>query len=139
MKRWSFKDYLTPAGTNVIAQWYRKELSPQEQADMDALLETLEKTEVWPHDNFRALSGAKYAGLWEIRWWGDQRVPLRLIGYLDRDKKEFMLLMGCNHKGKIYKPPGAIDTALTRWKQLTNEGQGGNCDHEIQIDNETPE
>ena len=130
MKRWSFKDYLSPADTNLIAKWYRKDLSVREQSMMDTLLTTLGNTENWSEDIFRPLHGAKYAGLWEIRWRGDQKRTLRLVGYLDTDRKEFTLLIGCNHKDKIYDPPGAFDTAVDRWK-LLNHGEGGICDHEI--------
>ncbi len=46
MLRWFFRDYVHANGNNPILKWYAKELSAQEQANMDMLLNTLESQDI---------------------------------------------------------------------------------------------
>jgi hypothetical protein len=47
MIRWAFRDYVHSNGNNPIRKWYTKELSGQEQADLDTLLTALERAQSW--------------------------------------------------------------------------------------------
>jgi hypothetical protein len=134
MLRWVFRDYVHPNGNNPILKWYAKELSAQEQADMDTLLTTLERTKSWGLPDYRALQGAQ-KGLGEIRWKGGQKRPLRLIGFFGTESGQFTILVGCTHDNDKYYPANALSTALARMREL-KRGIGGTCEHEIETDPE---
>ena len=42
----------------------------------------------------------------------------RLIGRRDQQEDSFTLLLICYHKGKVYTPTNALDTALARWRKV---------------------
>jgi hypothetical protein len=134
MVRWVFGDYVHPNGNNPILKWYDKELSALEQADMDTLLNTLERTQSWGPPDYRALQGAQ-KGLGEIRWKGSQKRPLRLIGFFGIGPGQFTILVGCTHDGDKYYPANALSTALARMSEL-KRGIGGTSEHEIETDPE---
>lgn len=129
MVHWAFFDYVSPMNVNQIAKWHRKVLSINEQAGMDALLGIMAKQKIWNSTDYANLSGKKYDGLGEIRWRGDQRKPLRLIGFQNAPN-QFTLLIGCSHKDNVYTPADALDTAVTRKGEL-QLGIGSVCEHEI--------
>lgn len=135
MIRWVFRDYVHQNGNNPILKWYSKELSAREQADMDTLLNTLERTQSWGLPDYRPLHGAQQ-GMSEIRWKGDQKRPLRLVGFKGPGSNEFTILIGCTHDGQKYDPANALATASTRMSEL-KRGIGGTCEHEIETDPET--
>ena len=57
-----FLDYRSPAGTNLIAEWYCG-VSVEARAMFDALLEVLAKKAEWKHPEFgRRMGSAKFAG-----------------------------------------------------------------------------
>src|SRR5437660_7136877 len=99
MAIWEFLDYCSPAGINLIAKWFRKELSVQERSDLKELLRILQKQKEWKGKEYETLSGKKYSGLGEIRLPGDQKIPMRLIGFRDPDLTQFKFtfLIGCRH------------------------------------------
>jgi hypothetical protein len=134
MIRWVSRDYVRPNGKNPILKWYTKELSAQEQANMDMLLNTLERTQSWGLPDYRALQGAQ-KGLGEIRWKGDQKRPLRLLGFFGIESCQFTILVGCTHDKDKYYPANAMNTALTRMSEL-KRGIGETCEHEIETDPE---
>jgi hypothetical protein len=134
MIRWVFRDYVHPNGNNPIRKWYTKELSAQEQADLDALLTALERTQNWGLPDYRPLQGAQ-KGLGEIRWRGDQKRPLRLIGFFGIEAGQFTILVGCTHDNDKYDPPNALNTASARMSELKRD-IGETCEHEIETDPE---
>jgi hypothetical protein len=134
MIRWVFRDYVRPNGNNPILKWYSKELSGREQANMDALLSALERQQTWDLPDYKAMQGA-LKGLGEIRWRGDQKRPLRLVGFRGPGANDFTILVGCTHDGNKYDPANALDSALTRMSEL-QRGIGGTCEHETEPDSE---
>ena len=140
MATWEFVDYVSPAGTNLIEKWFRKDLAVSEESDLTALLKMLQKQEVWGTQeslrNYEALAGAKYQGLAEIRLPGENNIPMRLIGFRDPDltRHKFTFLIGCRHKGRRgYDPVDCLDTAVKRKKLLTT-GEGSTCEHTFDND-----
>jgi hypothetical protein len=134
MIQWVFRDYVHPNGNNPILKWYAKELSAKEQSDLDALLTTLERTQSWGLPDYRPLQGAQ-KGLGEIRWRGQQKRPLRLIGFFGIEAGQFTILVGCTHDNDKYDPPNALNTASARMSELKRD-IGGSCEHEIETDPE---
>lgn len=118
-------DYVSPAGNNQITSWSEDTLSIQGQSDLNELLRVLSKTEVWVYPDFKSLSG-NLKGFGEIRW-KEGGKQMRLIGVAGVTK-QYILLIGCSHKGRVYDPPDALDTALTRKKTLDKK-TGSICEH----------
>ena len=68
----------------------------------------------WELPHYRArIQG--YRGLGELRWKAEQKQH-RLIGYFSGDV--WIAVMGCTHKGKIYDPRDALETADRRRKEI---------------------
>ena len=70
----------------------------------------------WERPHFKALHGKKYKGLSEIIV--GSGVEWRLIGNRNSGEDTFTIVMICNHKGAVYKPTDALDTAAERWKEM---------------------
>ena len=124
---WKFMDFRSPSGNNQIAKWYA-DLDPREQADFDTLIKILGNSEKWDSKDCASISGKKYQGLSELRFKQCDKQH-RVIGFANKDTHEYMLLIGCFHKDKVYKPPGALDQAVKRRNQV-NSGEASICDHE---------
>lgn len=129
-----FRDYVSPGGRNQIAEWYKR-FSPQVRSDFDTLLGILRRTREWRKPEFKLLKGKLYKGLGEIRW-ETANVQHRLIGCTGSQQGEYIFLIGCTHKGRIYTPPSALDTAIQRMKFLRT-GEGGTREHGNYADYET--
>jgi hypothetical protein len=122
---WTFYDYVSDIGTNHVAKWIRKELSSDEEAAFDELIAMLAKTANWNDRDYGTVKSSP--GLGEIRWKGDQRRTLRVIGLRSLEKKTFICLLGCNHKDNIYKPPDWLNTSISRMKAM-NRDEGTICE-----------
>ena len=110
MALWRFKDYCSPAGNNLIEEWYLR-LPEQAQADFDVTLKTLSVTEDWR--GLSAFDSLGRDGLCEIRF-KSGKVQYRPAGFFGPGPKCFSLYVGCRKKGKIYDPPDAFELAIKR-------------------------
>ena len=130
------KDFVSSDGKNYIKEWYRKKLTMEYQFKLDRLIDILSKKKPpWDPRDYKTLSG-KQAVLGEIRLRANP--PIRIAGIFRENRSEFVLLIGFTHKGKIYTPPEALDTALAR-KKLLESNKGGTVDHEFYDDDEVSE
>ncbi len=116
MKFWRFYDYCSPAGNNLIEEWYADQ-GAEVQAVFDATLNNLAGLRSW-HDrsDFSMLHG-RHAGLGEIRF-KVANVQYRPVGFFGQERNTFVLLICASKKQRIYKPPDAFDLAVTRKKLL---------------------
>ncbi|HXK28007.1 MAG TPA: hypothetical protein VJ646_07115 [Candidatus Binatia bacterium] len=116
---WRFRCFVSANGRNVISHWY-EDLSPKEQADFDAEIEIWRKQVEWDSRDFERLKGQKYKSLFEHKFksCGKQH---RILGCFGPEPRQYTFLLGCTHKGKIYDPPEAFDTALRRKSQLAQD------------------
>jgi len=119
-----FLDYKSPAGNNLIAEWYCR-ISVEARAMFDDLLDVLSKKAIWSYPDFKRLDD----GLGEIRWKCDKK-QYRVIGCSWKEPQGYLLLIGCTHKQDIYDPPDAIGTADKRRRGLQFERKGGICEHQ---------
>lgn len=55
--------------------------------------------------------------IYEIRYQAFNRQE-RALGFFDEDGGVFVIVLICYHKGRIYTPPNAIDTAHRRISQI---------------------
>jgi phage-related protein len=122
MDSWKFMDYISPVGRNVIQDWYDR-LLMRERADFDAFIRILAKTAEWKYPDFRWLQGKKYRGIGEIRFDSEKKAH-RVVGYFSLTSHQYVMLIGCFHKQRVYTPANALDTAVQR-KKLLEQGRGG--------------
>ena len=115
--RWSFFDY-REGGANRIEEWYLG-LSQEGKDKFDALLKNTQKI-----DNHLQWGGFKYLKgkpkeehIWQLDFIADKR-QYRLLGVFGSIRKQAVLLLGCYHKGDVYTPKEALETACKRAKAL---------------------
>lgn len=119
---WTFKDY-TEGGQNPIENWYENDLSDVGKFAFDALLKDRAKTSNHLEWGLKPLQGkARKLHIWELKFIAEARQH-RVLVVLGA-AKEAVLLIGCYHKGKVYTPPNALDTAVQRAKALRDKKPG---------------
>lgn len=114
---WTFQDYVE-GGINRVEEWYVG-LSEEGQDKFDSLLKNTSKiTNHLQWGGFKFLKGeAKKERLWQLDFIADKK-QYRIIGVFGLGQKQAALIMGCYHKGPIYTPRDAIETACKRAKAL---------------------
>ena len=129
---WSFRDY-TEGGVNRIQEWYSG-LSQEAKDGFDALLKNTRKIAnhiQW--GGFKFLKGeAKDERVWQLDFVAEKK-QYRVMGVFGIGKKQAALILGCYHKGPIYTPKDAINTACKRAKAL-REGRAGTYERQIPED-----
>jgi hypothetical protein len=118
-------DYCSPAGNNLIQEWY-EDLLPQARADFDTTLKTLAIASEWRElKQFKALG----KGLGEIRF-KSGGVQYRPAGYFGPGARTFSIYVGCHKKQNIYDPPNAFELAAKR-KAKVEAGEGSLCERAV--------
>ncbi|MGD0599277.1 MAG: hypothetical protein ABR988_05610 [Terriglobales bacterium] len=118
---WSFADYVE-GGRNPIADWYANDLSDDGRMQFDALLKNTGKIEShvqWSGFKFPKGELRKHR-IWQLDFLADGR-QYRVLGVFGSIRRQAVLLVGCYHKGKVYTPPDAFDTACKRAKALSEK------------------
>jgi hypothetical protein len=113
--KWRLLQYLSSGGRGAIDDW-RKSLpvNPQ-QADLDTFLKMMVKLDKWEYPHIKPLTGP-HAGLTELRW-KSGGLQHRIVGYRTGEH-EYLMLVGCTHRGKQYNPSDALNTARRRKQQI---------------------
>lgn len=133
--RWRFFDYVEGESnpSNPIEDWYQ-ELSDEGKMMFDALLKNTSKIEnhlQW--GGFKFLKGEpKKERLWQLDFIADKR-QYRVLGVFGGIRKQAVLILGCYHKGEVYTPHNALDTASKRAKAL-REKRGNTLERTIKVD-----
>jgi hypothetical protein len=129
---WSFFDYIE-GDRNPIEDWYR-ELSEEGKYAFDSLLKNTHKIEShlrW--GGFKLLKGKlKEERIWQLDFIADKK-QYRLLGVFGEMRKHAVLIIGCYHKGDVYTPQNALETACKRAK-LLREGRAGTRERKIRTD-----
>jgi len=113
---WRFRQFKAGSGRKAIDDW-RKGLSPARRATFDNFLDRIAKMESWPSVICAPIKN--HAACWELRW-TSERVEHRIFGYYGGEK-EFVMLVGCTHKGRVYDPPGAFQTLDERKQKIESK------------------
>jgi phage-related protein len=115
--RWSFFDYVE-GGDNQIESWYQN-LSEEARDAFDALLKNTCKIELPIHwTGFKYLKGMpKEERIWQLDFIADKR-QYRALGIFGRVRKQAVVILGCYHKGDVYTPQNALETARKRARAL---------------------
>lgn len=113
---WTFCDYVA-GESNPIEEWYL-ELSEGAQDLFDDLIKNISKIENPLEWGTRGFLQGKYKRerIWELGFVSDGR-QYRILGIFDGPKRA-IILIGCYHKGRVYTPANALDTAYERAKNL---------------------
>jgi hypothetical protein len=110
MALWRFMDYCSPAGNNLIEEWYWG-IPDEARAEFDVVLKTLAIAEDWRGmTEFKSLG---IDGLCEIRFKA-LNVQYRPAGFFGPGAKCFSIYVGCKKKGSVYTPPDAFRLAAER-------------------------
>lgn len=136
---WSFKDYWTEDGRNLIQEWYEDQ-GEEVQAAFDGTLLRLRTVDDWLDRKVKEfdLLRKQHNGLGELRFcvWGNHpgtgklfRRRFRPAGIWRPKKREFILLLGCEKRDGNYIPHGAFDLALQYKRLLVEQRRGAIHEH----------
>lgn len=124
---WKLYQYQSASERKAIVD-FRKDLTVGPRADLDSFLNTIVKKKEWDYPDIGPLRGKKYSGLTELRW-SSGNVPHRIFGYKKADH-EYVMLIGCTHNKRKYRPPDAMDTAVERAKKILS-GEAKICEYTL--------
>ncbi len=116
---WTFYDWVNVGGSNPIEKWLSGESDEVRMVFNSTLKEARKQKNPREWLSFkRFLKGKKYEEqrLWELQFRADRR-EFRLIGRFDGTMRA-VVFCGCYHKGSVYTPKDALDTAWRRAKAL---------------------
>jgi phage-related protein len=115
--KWRFFDY-AEGGNNLIEDWYRP-LSEEARNAFNALLKNTCKIELPLHwTGFKYLKGTpKEERIWQLDFIADKR-QYRVLGIFGQVRKQAIVILGCYHKGDVYTPQNALETARRRARAL---------------------
>jgi hypothetical protein len=105
----------------MIGDWYYRRREDVQGA-VDVALEYLiqRPRQEWRRPEFDLLSG-KMRAIGEIRLKVDKQY--RILGFFGPSRSDFTMLVGSSKKGKNYDPPGALETALDRMREVLADGR----------------
>lgn len=119
-RKWLFRQYVSPMGRKVIEDW-RKDMSDASfRSDFDTFLRRLAKMESWPGGFIDSIKGKPNKRLTELRWTSG-KIEHRIVGYQVEDtngRHQYLMLIGCTHKGRVYTPANALTSAVDRRTRL---------------------
>lgn len=124
------REFASAAGRKAISDW-RGRLSPARRAIFDVFLSRLCRMERWPAGICDPVKGRQNKGIWELRWTAE-KVEHRILGYF-AGPREFVMLAGCTHKGRVYDPPQVFATAADR-RRMIDAGEGILTDYGCEAD-----
>lgn len=132
-RHWLFFDYVEGAN-NPIEKWYQEELSDEGRLVFEELLKNTQKIEShlqW--GGFKYLKGEpRKERIWQLDFIADKK-QYRLLGVFGEVRKQAVVLIGCYHKGDIYTPRKALETACKRAKAL-RERRATTFERKVKVD-----
>lgn len=131
---WTFYDWVDGDGSNPIEKWLEGESDEVRMTFNSALKEARKRRNHLEWTCFkRFLKGRNYEKerLWELQFRADRK-EFRLIGRFDGQMKA-IVFCGCYHKGSVYTPKEALDTAWRRAKALS-QGKASRHERTVQDD-----
>lgn len=121
MDIWKFKSYIEESGKDVIAHWL-KGLPPSGRARIRNGIRYLAITEEWEiKKDYKKLIANDH--LFELLLTDKiGKKQYRIFGYFGPQRKVFTMLIGVDHKDKIYNPSSCFETAAKRYKSAQTKG-----------------
>lgn len=118
MLLWTFRTYVSFSGRNDVQETIDSYDPYGRQAFSRAVahLAIKPKTE-WEEPQAKKIKG--HDPLFEIRYKANNRNE-RPLGYFESDGKTFVIVLICYHKGRVYEPHEAFESAVKRIKNIKN-------------------
>jgi hypothetical protein len=131
-KEWVFYDYIQ--GTqNPVESWISGQSEEVQFGFKTVLKNTAKIGNHLQWGGFKFLKGEpKKERIWQLDFFADGK-QYRLLGVFPGGRKTAALLLGCYHKGVVYTPHDALETACKRAKAL-REGKAGLRERKIGTD-----
>lgn len=126
---WTFHDFVYENGKNPVREWFTEHEEAGDQ--FVKILKDCAKTEDHTQWGLKRLNG-EFRSLWEFRYYSEDKQH-RVIMQFGPGRKAVVLLAGCYHKGKVYTPANALQTALSRSRMLEC-GEGKTHERKIKED-----
>ena len=130
---WAFEDFVYPNGNNPVESWCEQQ-TEEVQETLNSALKNMAGTDNhldWITWRGYLRGSAKKQKIWEIGFFAEGRQH-RILGVFS-GSKVVILLGGCYHKGKVYEPHDAIETAIKRATAL-KEGRATTNARQIDSD-----
>lgn len=124
---WTFRDYLTAEGENVISDWLNS-LPKAVKVKINARIRYFERLEELEPPQVRPLKGL-CAGLLELRIYGPDKVQYRPLCCLGPGDRDVTILMGAIEKGGKFVPLSACSTAQQRKSEIAERRR--TCEHQF--------
>ena len=130
---WTFYDWVDGDGSNPIEKWLHGESDEVRWKFNSILKESRKRKNPQEWLCFKRFLKGKYEQerLWELEFRADRK-EFRLLGRFDGQMKS-VFFCGCYHKGSVYTPKNALDTAFGRAKALS-KGRANRRERTIQDD-----
>lgn len=114
---WAFVEYLTSGSRGAISKWVQN-IQVEAKDDFHDLLNHLEaaQRDLWIRPDYDTLTPPDVG---EIRWKSGGKQH-RVLGFFKVEEKQYVMLIGATHKGRIYTPADAIKTARERKQDVLN-------------------
>lgn len=115
MLRWIFKTYSSKNGRNDVQETIDAYDDYAREAFSRAIshLSVTEKLQ-WQEPNAKKLRNED--PLYEIRYKAN-RCATRALGFFGPEENTFTIVLICTHKGRVYKPPKAFESAQGRVRE----------------------
>lgn len=131
---WTFYDWVDRHGANPIDDWLEGESDEVRMVFNSTLKEAQKRKNHLEWLCFkRFIKGKKFEEerIWELQFRANRR-EYRLLGRFDGQMRA-IVFCGCYHKGSVYTPKDALETALRRAKELA-AGKADRRERKIQDD-----
>lgn len=108
---WSIMEFRTSSGRGVISQWVAKEIEMAAEIEFHGILRNLQNSprDLWVRPDYAPFDPE----IGEIRFKANS-LQHRVFGFFLVEAKQYVMLLGCTKKGRIYTPRDAEETARTR-------------------------
>jgi hypothetical protein len=138
MALWTFRDYTSESGDNVIVRWVEAIKPPKRRWKMiarwDAFLEHIQNLEPprWPSEWFTELKG--FPRILEMKF-TVQNIQFRPLGYFGPHRHEFTFLVGAIEKNNRFVPLNAPELAIEH-KNIVEANPARAIEHELPVDDD---
>lgn len=126
MRYWTFRDYISQQGRNVIREWIDQQPIGA-QTDIDSLIRHLEVQRRLGGAQMKKLTGEK--GIFELRL-RSNRIQYRPLVCYGPGRREVTVLIGAIEKGGQFEPRDAQRIARTR-KAIIERDSTRTREHEL--------
>jgi hypothetical protein len=124
---WTFFDFVSARGENVIESWLLNDIPKEARAEIDVQLALLRNVQTLQRPAVGVMTRRECRGLIEIRV-KQNRQQFRILAYYGPERRQVTLLVGAREKGNQLEPRDACGIALRRIDDIAT-GRGSVREH----------